>query len=70
MLRKDDYVGKYMANESLDVMVSAIVDKEIADYKDKIRKEFENHFNNKYCARTDSGKVMYEEEVAAILNRI
>lgn len=63
-------MGKYMDNPSLDVMITAIVSKEIEEYKSKILNGIEKHFNNPYCAATDIGKVMYEKEIKALINRI
>ena len=63
-------MGKYMDNPSLDVMITAIVNKEMEDYKSKILNAIDNHFNNPYCAATDIGKVMYEKEIKDLINRI
>ena len=63
-------MGKYMDNASSDVMITAIVNKEIEEYKSKILNAIDNHFNNPYCAATDIGKVMYEKEIKDLLNRI
>ena len=51
-------MGKYMDNPNLDVMITAIVSKEIEEYKSNILNGIEKHFNNPYCATTDIGKVM------------
>lgn len=59
-----------MDNSSLDVMITAIVNKEIEEYKSKILNGIEKHFNNPYCATTDIGKVMYEKEIKDLINRI
>lgn len=63
-------MGKYMDNPSLDVMITAIVNKEMEEYKSKILNAIDNHFNNPYCAATDIGKVMYEKEIKDLINRI
>lgn len=63
-------MGKYMDNPSLDVMIAAIVNKEMEEYKSKILNEIDKHFNNPYCAATDIGKVMYEKEIKELINRI
>lgn len=63
-------MGKYMDNPSLDVMITAIVNKEMEEYKSKILNTIDNHFNNPYCAATDNGKVMYEKEIKDLVNRI
>ena len=63
-------MGKYMDNPSLDVMITAIVDKEMKEYKSKILNAIENHFENPYCAVTNIGKVMYEKEIIDLINRI
>lgn len=61
-------MGKYMQNESLDVMVSAIVEKELAEYKDKLKKNIMEYLKNPYCAKTEIGSVMYENEILAVIN--
>lgn len=63
-------MGKYMDNASSDVMITAIVNKEMEEYKSKILNAIDNHFNNPYCATTGIGKVMYEKEIKDLLNRI
>lgn len=37
-------MGKYMDNPSLDVMITAIVNKEMEEYKSKILNGIEEHF--------------------------
>ena len=59
-------MGKYMDNPSLDVMITAIVNKEMEEYKSKIL----NAIDNPYCSVTDIGKVMYEKEIKDLVNRI
>ena len=51
-------------------MITAIVNKEMEEYKSKILNAIDNHFNNPYCATTDIGKVMYEKEIKDLINRI
>ena len=63
-------MGKYMDNPSLDVMITAIVSKEMEEYKSKILNGIEEHFNNPYCATTGIGKVMYKKEIKDLINRI
>jgi hypothetical protein len=63
-------MGKYMDNPSLDVMIIAIVNKEMKEYKSKILNAIDNHFDNPYCSVTDIGKVMYEKEIKDLVNRI
>lgn len=63
-------MGKYMNDPSLDVMITAIVNKEMEEYKSKILNAIDNHFNNPYCAVTSIGKVMYEKEIKDLVNRI
>lgn len=63
-------MGKYMDNSSLDVMITAIVNKEIEKYKSKILNAIGKHFENPYCAITDIGKAMYEKEIIDLINRI
>ena len=63
-------MGKYMDNPSLDVMISEIVNKEMEEYKSKILNTIDNHFNNPYCAATDTGKVMYKKEIMDLINGI
>lgn len=61
-------MGKYMQNESLDVMVGAIVEKELAEYKEKLKKNITEYLSNPYCAKTEIGSVMYENEILAVIN--
>lgn len=61
---------KYMENESLDVMVTAIVKKELAEYKEKLKEDIKKHFANPYCAKTDIGNVMYEKEIMELISRV
>ena len=61
-------MGKYMENESLDVMVRTIVDKEIADYKERLKKNMLQHLNSPYCAKTGVGNVMYEREILNVID--
>lgn len=63
-------MGKYMDNPSLNVMITAIVNKEMEEYKSKILNTIDNHFNNPYCAATNTGKVMYEKEIMDLINGI
>lgn len=63
-------MGKYMENESLDVMVGSIVENELAEYKSQLKKKISEHFLNPYCACTDIGKVMYEKEIMELIDRI
>ena len=51
-------------------MITAIVNKEMEEYKSKILNAIDNHFNNPYCAATDIGKEMYEKEIKDLVNRI
>ena len=62
-------MGKYMENESLDVAVSAIVDKELSEYKERLKSNILQHLNNPYCAKTDIGNVMYEKEILNVIER-
>lgn len=63
-------MGKYMQNESLDVMVGAIVEKELSEYKDNLKKKISEHFANPYCAKTDIGKIMYEKEIMELIDSV
>lgn len=63
-------MGKYMDNPNSDAMITAIVNKEMEEYKLKILKGIEEHFKNPYCAATDIGKVMYKKEIMDLINRI
>lgn len=58
-----------MKNESLDVAVSAIVEKELSEYKERLKSRISQHFVNPYCAKTDSGSVMYEKEIMELIDR-
>lgn len=58
---------RYMKNEALDVAVSAIVEDELLKYKNRLISNISHHFSNPYCAKTDSGKVIYENEVMDII---
>lgn len=62
-------MGKYMQNESLDAAVAAIVEKELFDYKENLKKQISEHFANPYCANTGIGKVMYENEIMDLIDR-
>lgn len=62
-------MGKYMQNESLDIMVGAIVEKELSEYKDSLKEKISKHFANPYCAKTDIGNVMYEKEIMELIDR-
>ena len=62
-------MGKYMQNESLDIMVMAIVEKELSVYKDNLKKKISDHFANPYCAKTDNEKVMYEKEILELIDK-
>lgn len=62
-------MGKYMKNESLDVVVSAIVDKALEEYKKKLKDNILQHLNNPYCAKTDIGNVMYKKEILGVIER-
>lgn len=63
-------MGKYMDNPSLDVMITAIVEKEMSEYKSKILNAIEEHFKNPHCATTDIGKVMDEKEIIDLINSV
>lgn len=60
---------KYMENESLDVAVGAIVEKELSEYKELLKRKISEHFSNPYCAKTDIGKVMYEKEIYDLIDK-
>lgn len=62
-------MGNYMENESLDVMITAIVEKELAEYKEKLKEDIKKHFDNPYCAKTNIGNVMYEKEIVELIDR-
>lgn len=62
-------MGKYMQNEFLDIAVSAIIDEQLQKYKNNIKAEIEKHFENPYCATTESGKVMYKKEIMDIIDK-
>ena len=62
-------MGKYMQNESLDIMVGTIVEKELSEYKDSLKEKISEHFANPYCAKTDIGNVMYEKEIMELIDR-
>lgn len=61
---------KYMENPSLNVMNTAIINKEMEEYKSKILNAVEEYFKNPYCARTGIGKVMYEKEIVDLINKV
>lgn len=63
-------MGIYIENESLDGMITAIVEKELAAHKEKLKENIKRHFDNPYCAKTDIGNVMYEKEIMELINRI
>lgn len=62
-------MGKYMQNEPLDAAVSAIVEDELSKYRNRLMSNISHHFSNPYCAKTDSGKVIYENEVMDLIER-
>lgn len=62
-------MDKYMENESLDTVVGAIVEKELYDYKKRLKNNLLQHLNNPHCAKTDMGNVMYEKEILNIIER-
>lgn len=62
-------MGKYMENESLDVVVSAIVDKALEEYKQKLIENITEHYENRYCARAGSVKVATQNEIMKIIER-
>ena len=62
-------MGKYMKNESLDIVVGSIVEKELSEYKDSLKKKISEHFANPYCAKTHIGNVMYEKEIMELIDR-
>ncbi len=63
-------MGKYMENKSLDVAVSAIVEKELSEFKDRLKNMISQHFANPYCAKNNIGNVMYEKEIMELIDRI
>ena len=62
-------MGKYMENESLDVVVSAIVDKALEEYKQKLIENITEQYENRYCARAGSVKVATQNEIMKIIER-
>ena len=61
-------MGKYMENESLDVMVSAIVDKALEEYKQKLIDSVEKHYNdNLMCAEVSGVKVATKNQIMKII---
>ena len=63
------YMGKYMENESLDIMVSAIVNKALEEYKQKLIENVEKHYGNRYCAKAGTVKVATKNEIMKIIDR-
>lgn len=63
-------MGKYMRNESLDIAVSAIVEKELSEYKERLKNSILQHFTNPYCAKTDIGSVMYQNEIIELIEKM
>ena len=62
-------MGKYMENESLDAMVSAIVDKALEEYKQRLISNVEKHYENRYCAKAGTVKVATQNEIMKIIER-
>ena len=63
------YMGKYMENESLDFMVSAIVNKALEEYKQKLIENVEKYYENRYCAKAGTVKVATKNEIIKIIDR-
>jgi len=66
---KEIIMGKYMENESLDAAVCCIVENELSGYKERLKNKIFEHFANAYCAKTDFGKVIYEEEILDLIEK-
>lgn len=62
-------MGKYMENDSLDVMVSAIVDKALEEYKQRLIENITRHYENTYCAKAGTVKVATQNEIMKIVER-
>ena len=61
-------MGKYMENDSLDVMVSAIVDKALEEYKQKLIESVEKHYNNNLtCVEVSGVKVATQNKIMKII---
>lgn len=61
-------MGKYMENESLDIMISAIVDKTLQEYKQKLIENIEKHYNNNLmCAEVSGVKVATQNQIVKII---
>lgn len=61
-------MGKYMENDSLDVMVSAIVNKALEEYKHKLIENVEKHYNNNLmCAEVSGVKVATKSQIVKII---
>ena len=61
-------MGKYMENESLDIMVSAIVNKALEEYKQKLIESVEKHYNdNLMCAEVSGVKVATKNQIMKII---
>lgn len=63
-------MNKYMQNESFDVMIGAIAENALSEYKTQLKKNIQQHFENPYCSHTDAGKVIYEKEIMGIIDSI
>ena len=62
-------MGKYMENESLDIMVSTIVNKALEEYKQKLIENVEKHYGNRYCTKAGTVKVATKNEIMKIIDR-
>lgn len=49
---------------------SIIVENELSEYKKRLKSRISQHFSNPYCAKTDIGKVMYENEIIELIGEI
>lgn len=58
-----------MGNESFDIVVSAIVDKALEEYKQRLVENISKHYDNRYCAKAGTVKVATQNEIMKIIER-